>query len=435
MTENPFIRSAAILTEHLGYVPIALVDDVINAANEILYKCTAALDQFLASRYPTGHLRVEESDRARLLKRRRLNNSNFSSPSQSRDLSSSEIEVRDALDDEENGEIDIAAEMELGTAKFETLFESIVDKCFDKYELYLLRNLLIIPGELIEGGWIRLAHHRGIDFTLPPLVQTQQKQAIVKPRAATTRGSTTVEIEDTPNVENIPEPSPLLKASKGPQLPSSFSSSSSSSSSSPNKSSVETSSSDTALAANSSEETSLDSSGLGVENDADALYSQIADLQRQLIFEHTLSRLIAVQNARTSTLISEVLEPTKARCRAVLEFKADLGNESFAETQDGSNGDMSGLTTEEVAAAYREILPLEDTVAFLGERVRALLADTARAQTLLHENGGTQDDDGEEEVSSPPEHFSVNQSLAKYEAALFIDTFVQKVVQETGLSK
>ena len=146
MTENPFIRSAAILTEHLGYVPIALIDDVINAANEILYKCTAALDQFLASRYPSGHLRVEPSDRARLLKRRRLNASTSASPSQSRDSSVSAIDVRDALDDEENGEIDIAAEMELGTAKFETLFESIVDKCFDKYELYLLRNLLVIPG-------------------------------------------------------------------------------------------------------------------------------------------------------------------------------------------------------------------------------------------------------------------------------------------------
>lgn len=60
--------------------------------------------------------------------------------------------------------VDVTEEIELGTAKFETLFESIVDKCFDKFELYVLRNLFVVPPDLIEGGWIRLAHHNGIDF-------------------------------------------------------------------------------------------------------------------------------------------------------------------------------------------------------------------------------------------------------------------------------
>jgi kinetochore protein Mis12/MTW1 len=110
-----FVKNTAILTEHLGYAPIALIDDIINAVNDILYKCTAAMETFLTERY-----REDAS-----------------------------------LEDDE---------IEMGTAKLETLLESIVDKCFDKFEIYVLRNLLVIPSELISEGWIRLAHHRGVDF-------------------------------------------------------------------------------------------------------------------------------------------------------------------------------------------------------------------------------------------------------------------------------
>ncbi|KAA8916095.1 hypothetical protein TRICI_001746 [Trichomonascus ciferrii] len=109
------VKSTAILTEHLGYAPIALIDDIINAVNDILYKCTAAMEMFLTERY-------------------------------GEDTSIAEDEI------------------EMGTAKLETLLESIVDKCFDKFEIYVLRNLLVIPPELISEGWIRLAHHRGVDF-------------------------------------------------------------------------------------------------------------------------------------------------------------------------------------------------------------------------------------------------------------------------------
>ncbi|KAF5102928.1 hypothetical protein D0Z00_000186 [Geotrichum galactomycetum] len=128
---SDFVKSTAILTEHLGYAPIALIDDVINAVNEILYKCTSAMETFLQQRHAAQH-----------------SVANGGSNSGDDDRAAAELE-----------------EIELGTAKLETFLESIVDKSFDRFELYVLRNILLVPPELVAGGWIRLAHQRGVDFT------------------------------------------------------------------------------------------------------------------------------------------------------------------------------------------------------------------------------------------------------------------------------
>jgi kinetochore protein Mis12/MTW1 len=45
----------------------------------------------------------------------------------------------------------------------ETLLENGVDKRFDAFELYVLRNILVVPQDLV--GWVRLAHHKNLDFT------------------------------------------------------------------------------------------------------------------------------------------------------------------------------------------------------------------------------------------------------------------------------
>lgn len=123
-----YAQAGSILTEHLGYAPISLIDDVINAVNDILYKCTAAMESFLTSRYGEDE-RIAEN------------------------------------------------EIEHGTAQLEMVLESVVDKSFDKFELYVLRNLLTIPVDLISGGWIRLKHHQGVDFSGPtagePLIEDQ----------------------------------------------------------------------------------------------------------------------------------------------------------------------------------------------------------------------------------------------------------------------
>jgi hypothetical protein len=132
---SDFVKSTAILTEHLGYAPIALIDDVINAVNEILYKCTSAMETFLQQRHAAQHPAQAA-------------NGGGGSSSADDDRAAAELE-----------------EIELGTAKLETFLESIVDKSFDRFELYVLRNILLVPPELVAGGWIRLAHQRGVDFT------------------------------------------------------------------------------------------------------------------------------------------------------------------------------------------------------------------------------------------------------------------------------
>lgn len=116
-------RVTALLTEHFGFPPIVLIDEVINAVNAIMYTCLKAMEEFL--RKTQKELRGLESD------------------------------------DEENKDPD---EIDIGTAKLETLLESHVDNNFDKFELYTLRNIFTVPRDLVEEGWIKLKHHEGIDF-------------------------------------------------------------------------------------------------------------------------------------------------------------------------------------------------------------------------------------------------------------------------------
>ncbi|AJO96978.1 Mtw1p [Saccharomyces cerevisiae YJM1400] len=109
----PTMRSISILTEHLGYPPISLVDDIINAVNEIMYKCTAAMEKYL--------------------------------------LSKSKI-----------GEEDYGEEIKSGVAKLESLLENSVDKNFDKLELYVLRNVLRIPEEYLDANVFRLENQKDL---------------------------------------------------------------------------------------------------------------------------------------------------------------------------------------------------------------------------------------------------------------------------------
>lgn len=48
-------------------------------------------------------------------------------------------------------------EIENGVHQLETLLEATVDKTFDKFEIYTLRNILTVPDEL--APWMRLGHY------------------------------------------------------------------------------------------------------------------------------------------------------------------------------------------------------------------------------------------------------------------------------------
>ncbi|AQZ13393.1 MTW1 (YAL034W-A) [Zygosaccharomyces parabailii] len=112
----PTMKSTSILTEHLQYPAISLVDDIINAVNEVMYKCTAAMEKYLLER-------------------------------------------------SKGAGKDYTEEIRVGIAKLETLLEHSVDKNFDKLELYVLRNVLRIPQELLDANVFRLSYQR--DLLIP----------------------------------------------------------------------------------------------------------------------------------------------------------------------------------------------------------------------------------------------------------------------------
>ncbi|KAM9897702.1 hypothetical protein OXX79_006723, partial [Metschnikowia pulcherrima] len=110
-------RVTALLTEHLGFAPLTLVDEVINAVNKIMYNCFDALETFLTKRRD-----------AQLEKLRRDNGIGEGD---------ADIDTNGLMDEkisaaEERGEVFPLAEIHHGTSELETLLVSHVDRNFDK---------------------------------------------------------------------------------------------------------------------------------------------------------------------------------------------------------------------------------------------------------------------------------------------------------------
>ena len=110
----------ALLTEHFRYTPLALIDDIINAVNTIVYRAIEAIE--------TGLLNI---------------------PPHTLGFSNSTAK------NDENSQA--ADEIEHGVHQLETLLEATVDKAFDKFEIYTLRNIMTVPEDLVP--WIRLKHY------------------------------------------------------------------------------------------------------------------------------------------------------------------------------------------------------------------------------------------------------------------------------------
>lgn len=68
-------------------------------------------------------------------------------------------------------------EIENGLHQLETLLESTVDKAFDKFEIYVLRNILTVPEDLIH--WVRLRHYEVRD------AQDSQNKYLANPTCPT----------------------------------------------------------------------------------------------------------------------------------------------------------------------------------------------------------------------------------------------------------
>ncbi|TPX71907.1 hypothetical protein SpCBS45565_g00966 [Spizellomyces sp. 'palustris'] len=98
--------SLELVTEQLGWAPVSYVDDIINSMNDLAYKGISSFETWL-----------EEY----------------------------------GLDEEES---------EKGLAATETLFENNIDKQFDKFELFVLQSIFVVPTNLP----IKLPHYEEVEF-------------------------------------------------------------------------------------------------------------------------------------------------------------------------------------------------------------------------------------------------------------------------------
>lgn len=106
-----------------------MIDEIINAVNIIVYRAIEAIENGLFTIPPeTLGFRTEQSS---LIPDTNGNGN---------------IESSEAKEEIENG-----------VHKLETLLEATVDKTFDKFEIYTLRNILIVSDDL--APWLRLGHY------------------------------------------------------------------------------------------------------------------------------------------------------------------------------------------------------------------------------------------------------------------------------------
>lgn len=108
----------------------SLIDDIINSINNLIYQAISSLETGLLGTPPE-----------------RLGFSHANNGST-------------IPDTDEDGNViypEAQLEIENGLHRLETLLEATVDKTFDKFELFVLRNTFKVPDDLM--GWIRLKHY------------------------------------------------------------------------------------------------------------------------------------------------------------------------------------------------------------------------------------------------------------------------------------
>ncbi|KAI5863084.1 Mis12 protein-domain-containing protein [Durotheca rogersii] len=131
-----------LLTEHFGYPPVSLIDDIINSINILAERALNSVEQGLLNA-PPASLGFKQS-------------------------SSSSSRARDAQEQQQQLPPAEAAKMEIesGTHQLETLLCASIDRNFDKFEIYVLRNILCVrPADVRQ--WMRLSHYEGLDFSSP----------------------------------------------------------------------------------------------------------------------------------------------------------------------------------------------------------------------------------------------------------------------------
>ncbi|KAK3301973.1 Mis12 protein-domain-containing protein [Chaetomium strumarium] len=144
-----------LLTEHFGYPPVSLLDEIINAINFLAERALHSIEQGLLNA-PPASLGFRPS-------KYRSNGSTSNTTDQNNNNSNNGDHHRGGEDEDDD---DPARrhrdEVESGTHQLETLLWASIDKNFDRFEIYVMRNILCLRP--VEMQWIRLGHYEGLDF-------------------------------------------------------------------------------------------------------------------------------------------------------------------------------------------------------------------------------------------------------------------------------
>ncbi|KAL4788555.1 Mis12 protein-domain-containing protein [Aspergillus varians] len=131
--------TTSLLAEHFSYTPLSLIDDIINSINNLTYQAISSLEAGLLS-IPAERLGFAHANNGSTIP-----------------------------DTDEDGNVvypEAQLEIENGLHQLETLLEATVDKAFDKFEIFVLRNIFRVPEDLM--GWIRLKHYENISLNPSP---------------------------------------------------------------------------------------------------------------------------------------------------------------------------------------------------------------------------------------------------------------------------
>ncbi|KAG5983319.1 hypothetical protein E4U55_000247 [Claviceps digitariae] len=134
-----------LLTEHFGYPPVSLLDDIINTVNVLADRALDSVERVLLSLPPSklGFKTPKSKDAA--------SNNNSGDGDGDGPVSAEEAAKR---------------EIENGTHQLETLLNAAIDKNFDIFELYTMNNILTIDKK--TQPFIKLSHYEGLDLSKHP---------------------------------------------------------------------------------------------------------------------------------------------------------------------------------------------------------------------------------------------------------------------------
>ncbi|KAH8843289.1 hypothetical protein MCOR27_002393 [Pyricularia oryzae] len=132
-----------LLAEHFGYPPVSLLDDIINSINILAEQALNSVERGLLAAKPTSL-----GFRAPPPQSKKTKHSATTTVEDAPPPSPEEVQRH---------------EVENGTHQLETLLCASIDRNFDIFEIWVMRNILTVRPD--DRDWIRLSHYEGLDFS------------------------------------------------------------------------------------------------------------------------------------------------------------------------------------------------------------------------------------------------------------------------------